>query len=106
MTFQKTVLVVSTTLLVLSLITIAVLLNKAKDNLQWPPMISECPDYWKVTDIDRCQNTMNLGTCGNNADFSSSEWQGKSGLKKKYDWAKGCGLTWDGITNNPDLIPN
>ena len=81
---------------------IAVLLYKSKQNLQYPPDVAECPDYWEVTGDQVCKNVKNLGngTCAATKDFSGSEWQGNQGLKNKNTWAKSCGLTWDGVTNN------
>lgn len=101
MTFQKIVIYIALILSLLILLFVGYMMYRAKNNVTWPPMISECPDYWKVTDVEKCANEHNLGSCGDTMDFSGSDWNGKSGLKKKYEWARKCGITWDGITNNP-----
>lgn len=103
MNFQSMTMMIATILLILVLGFIGYLMYKAKSNMDWPPMISECPDYWTVTGVSQCSNPNNLGSCGASMDFSSADWQGDSGLKKKYQWARGCGLTWDGVTNNSDF---
>ena len=105
MTFQKTVIRVATILLIIALLTIGYLLYRAKLNSVYPPEISQCPDYWKVIGVAKCENVQNLGngTCGKVQDFSGREWQGPSGLKRKYEWSKSCDVVWDGITNNPSL---
>ena len=36
-------------------------------------------------------------------DFTGDFWQGSTGSCKNYKWAKGCDITWDGITNKPDI---
>ncbi len=100
MTIQKTIIKAATILLIILLIMIAYMLYNAKNNTQFPPEIAECPDYWKVNGIENCENVKDLGTCPGVHDFSGAEWQGKTGLKKKYDWARTCGVVWDGITNN------
>lgn len=103
MSIQKIILYTAVIILILALAFIGYMMYKAKSNVAFPPEISECPDYWKVVGIEKCENTMNLGTCQGVYDFSSPEWQGSSGLKKKNDWARGCGIVWDGVTNNESL---
>lgn len=100
MNFQRITIVTATVILICILTFIGYIMYKAQSDMTWPPMISECPDYWRVTGISQCDNPKNLGSCGSTMDFSDKDWQGQSGLKKKYDWARGCGLTWDGVTNN------
>jgi len=103
MNFQQITLVTATVILLLVLGFVAYTLYKAQSNMTWPPMISECPDYWTVTGISQCSNPKNLGSCGSSMDFSDKDWQGQSGLQKKFNWARQCGLTWDGVTNNPQF---
>lgn len=66
-----------------------------------------CPDYWEdVSDGNgsNCVNVKNLGTCGSNSmDFTIQQWVGDKGMCNKNEWAKKCDLTWDGITNNPNI---
>lgn len=101
MTFQKITIIVAFGFLILMLGIIAFMLYRAKSNLQFPPDIAECPDYWEVIGNQVCSNVKNLGTgCQNPMDFSASQWQGQGGLQQKYNWAKDCGVTWDGVTNN------
>lgn len=101
MSFQKISLLVAGILLVLMLCLIAYMLYKAKSQLQYPPDIAQCPDYWKVSGTDTCTNVQNLGNnCTSPMDFSGPQWQGDTGLQAKYDWANACGITWDGVTNN------
>ena len=92
---------------------------------------STCPDYWyssyyDVTgdpvkdeqlnpssygdELDRtlkCYNVKKLGstTCSSSMDFSGDEWNGPDGLCKKKNWAKACGLTWDGVTTDSTECP-
>lgn len=72
-----------------------------------------CPDrLTPKTDADgtncptKCFNKHSLGktsaTCPsipNEMDFSGEEFTGNTGLCNKRNWAKQCGLTWDGITD-------
>lgn len=100
MTFKKTVLYIALIFLILFLGFIGYMMFKSKSSMKYPPEVAECPDYFRVVGLEKCDNTMNLGSCSGVTDFSGSEWQGKTGLKKKYEWAKRCGVVWDGITNN------
>ena len=34
--------------------------------------------------------------------FNNPPWSGSNGLCVKSRWARGCDLTWDGVTNNAD----
>jgi hypothetical protein len=67
-----------------------------------------CPD--KITPKDqsgsncptlKCYNYHKLGnsSCDTEMDFTTPEYTGDAGQCKKRDWAKACGLTWDGITD-------
>ena len=54
-----------------------------------------------------CINTKSLGNdndgCRGEVDFSGARWAGQAGLCGKHEWAKSCNLTWDGISDNPEL---
>lgn len=103
MNFQRITIYIATLLLIAMLLIVGIMLYRADQNAEWPPMISECPDYWKVIDTEKCENVQGLGNCPGVADFTGSKWQGQSGLKEKYNWAKKCNVVWDGITNNASL---
>ena len=107
MRFQKITVIVAIVMLILCLIFIGISLYNEKYNSQYPPVIADCPDYWIDTsngDGANCVNIKNLGKsgCNKDMDFSKDEWQGEVGLCRKAKWAKGCDLTWDGITNAAD----
>ena len=105
------------------IIILIVSINKPVE--KWPPKISNCPDYWVDTSGNgsHCVNVQYLGTCSkiknktsfiqedpniskenNNfenaetMDFSKSPYIGSSGNENKLKWAKGCGISWSGIT--------
>jgi hypothetical protein len=107
-TFQKTVLVIATIILVITLIFVGVALSYSKDT-SWPPMTPACPDYWLLDGSGNdanCINVKNLGTCPSQTtmNFNGSAYTGSDGLCAKYTWANNCGLSWDGVTygiNNP-----
>ena len=46
--FNITVLIVATVLLILGLIIIGFFIVQSLENADYPPVISDCPDYWKV----------------------------------------------------------
>jgi hypothetical protein len=105
MAFQKIVIAVASILLVISLIIMAVIMARSKSRYAYPPVESECPDYWELQKIggsNTCVNTKDLGnsSCPSSMDFSVSPWVGSQALCKKQIWARQCDLTWDGITNS------
>ena len=103
--FQKTVLWVAIIIFICLMVLIAVMMNSAKSTMAFPPQIGACPDYWQKLLDGTCQNVQGLGNeCGGPIDFNKPEYQGNEGLKKKCKFAKGCGIEWDGITNqDPSL---
>lgn len=104
MNFQRIVLIVALAILILVLALVGFMLYRYKQSISYPPEISECPDYWKVTGLEQCENVMNIGNGSPyNMDFSGPQWQGKTGLKQKKEWAQTYKLEWDGITNNPNI---
>jgi hypothetical protein len=116
-TFNKSVLFVSTILLIIGLIVIANFIMKNKETEIYPPVISDCPDYW-VDTSGNGSNCINVKYLGNPAstsdytkcvgdkntntpvaiDFSVAPYTGTNGICQKYTWANNCGATWDGIT--------
>lgn len=115
--FQKIVLAIAIVIFIILMIFIAAVLYNNKYDVKFPPTVSQCPDYWidkqdqnNAEGIDGnskqlCTNVKNLGniSCDKTMDFTDSFWQGSTGGCNKYKWAKSCDLTWDGITNNPNL---
>ena len=101
--FQKSVLIFATVLLVISLLIVLYILIKNKYSAanQWPPLVSNCPDYWvdSTGNGSNCVNSKGLGTCKNPMDFTKAPYIGKTGSCNKYQWATKCGVTWDGITS-------
>ena len=94
-TFQKGVLFSAIIILLISLIFIGLLLGYAKDET-WPPVVSACPDYWTMNKLGKCVNDKNLGTC-NKGTEGAMDFKDYDNCKK-YNWASGCNVTWDGVT--------
>jgi hypothetical protein len=100
--FQKTVLTVFLVIFVLCMLLIAFSIYRNKYNTDYPPVISDCPDYWEFLEDGSCQNTHYLGSsqCATNMDFTIPLYSGSSGMCQRQTWAKSCGIVWDGITGN------
>jgi hypothetical protein len=109
MFFQKTVLIIATIILIIMLVFIGISLSKSKYAESWPPIVGDCPDYW--VDLsgngEACFNSKSLGICNlpsledkNTMNFNVDPYNTyDKGTCSKYNWAKGCGITWDGITS-------
>lgn len=103
-TFQKLVIYVGITVLVISMILISMSMYSLNKKRNFPPDIAQCPDYFKVVGKNKCQNVKQLGTCTEDIyDFDTPVFKGLNGLRKKYDKAIECGWVWDGVTNNPEF---
>lgn len=104
MTFQRITLIVAGLMLVVMLLLVVYMMRQSIKSTNWPPMISECPDYFEVVSPGVCNNVKGLGTCqGSAISFQAPEYQGTQGLSQKKQWAQHCGVVWDGITNNDSI---
>ena len=108
--FQKFVLYAAIIILIITLVVIGVALSKSTNNILWPPMTPECPDYWIIDGSGNnavCVNVKGLGSCTTPAhghkfytqNFNTSQFTGSQGVCNKYNWATNtCNVSWDGIT--------
>lgn len=114
--FQKTVVIVALVVLVVALIFIAIMLVVQSNSQKFPPYSSSCPDYWNMEKTpgsdesegtDMCINSKSLGKVNHSGckqlDPNNSIFSGSSAGCNKYTYARACGITWDGITNNEKL---
>ena len=112
--FQKLVLYSAIVILIIVLVVIGVTLSNSSNNVVWPPMVPQCPDFWVIDGSGSnttCINTKDLGVCPPSygkrhqvMNFNDSAFTGSTGTCNKYNWANTCKVTWDGITygvNNP-----
>jgi hypothetical protein len=107
--FQRTVVIIASVILILCLIVLGILIYNSTGNEEWPPEIGQCPDYFLMKERDvvengftfhagqQCFNEHSLGKKHNTDCTWYSSYEKSKKDKKK--WAQGCGLTWDGITN-------
>ncbi len=108
--FNKTILFSAIVILIIVLIIVGIMLYYALFNASYPPVISDCPDYWDVSfNSDNeivCVNIsrQNTGTGNDNEYpvelFKSSGSYEEDIICEKYKWSKKNNISWDGITNN------
>ncbi len=115
MEFYKTVSIVAICILMISLAVMATLLIAGSKNVQFPPYMAPCPDYYKNSKNEKgqivCEDEQNIsnGTSNcvakkfNHQKFKMPGMGPTSGACKKKKWANRCGVDWDGITNNSDV---
>jgi hypothetical protein len=115
MNFQKIILSIAGIMLVITLLIIGYSMYFMKYDTKFPPIISQCPDYWVNVPLESnmtsnasdsmCVNKKDLGKdiCPKQMNFNDSVWQGNRGMCMKKVWANECDLTWDGITNNNEI---
>jgi uncharacterized protein YxeA len=110
--FNKIVLIVATILLILGLIIISIMIIKTLEGETFPPVVTDCPDYWNVTynsggDTICKDNHINSGYSTNQCrnypttKFNANGTSANDIICEKFKWAKECNIHWDGITNNP-----
>jgi hypothetical protein len=111
--FNKIVLSIATLILIIGLVLTGIFVSGSLYNDSYPPIVSDCPDYW---DVDRddddnivCKNTSTINmstrggeTCNNypTSLFSVNGTATDDILCEKYKWATQCSIHWDGVTNN------
>ena len=98
--FQKMTLIIAGIILLICIVIIILIFLFPNTKQVWPPLVANCPDYF--TDVkgdgSECVNNLSLGTCHGSINFTTTPYIGSGGNCAKYNWANGCGLTWDGIT--------
>ena len=106
--FQKIVIIIAIILLILALAFIATAITNEQKKTQFPPVISECPDYWKHNvEKNVCENVHKLGketTDGSKIKDLDLNMLNKLTLCDKLKGANSLNISWDGITNNSKLI--
>ena len=106
--FQKIVIVIAIILLILALAFIGTAISNEKNTHDFPPVIAECPDYWTHdVEFNKCINERELGeehpVSGSKfKEFWILDHRIKSMCNKKKIMNE-YKLSWDGITNNPNL---
>lgn len=109
MNFQQIVLLIATILLCIFLTLIGYSLYTNQFKNKFPPVDSDCPDYW-VSKNNICTNPKHLGrdtsSCRNDKNFNTAEFKGDKGNCRKANWANSCNLSWSGITNDPNVCKN
>ena len=108
MDFYKFISLLAVFILIVCLAFVASALQVSQKDILFPPHISDCPDFF-VKDGTTCQATYTLPdpNC-NDKSFEEEQYQQpgmgrESGICKKKEWAQGCKVNWDGITNNPEV---
>jgi ABC-type glycerol-3-phosphate transport system permease component len=107
--FRKTLLLIAAIvfLFLIPITTIAILRANTKKQI-WAPMISQCPDYWNLSKTEngytKCSPNVDKSNTGSNRNINPFYTFQLPTKKTKYDYAVKNGLTWDGITNNTELI--
>lgn len=96
--FQRIVLGIAIILLIAAYIMIFFTLVNNDD--QWPPAISNCPDYWVYDKTnDYCtSNNMNNGPDNNISIYPSLKKISQLSKCEKYNWATTNQISWDGLT--------
>jgi hypothetical protein len=108
--FQKMTLTIAGIILLICIVILILIFVFPNTSQVWPPMVSNCPDYFVDTtgDGSNCTNPLKIigspscmttPTSGVNApNFTVGNYIGSTGTCAKYNWATGCEVSWDGIT--------
>ena len=109
---QKIIIVAMTIMLFILAYFTYVNTKKTMNSANFPPIISNCPDYWSEDRTGKCVDGGGLQPpnadttkteCHDTQDLSLPKYMGKTGLCEKRKWAEACKISWDGITNNRSI---
>ena len=103
--FKEIILTIAVVLLIFCLSIVGLGLALSGNSQEYPPVKSDCPDYWsaqKTGSSTSCQPPVGHGSgtggCGA-VNTGHPMFNGPNGTCNKYKWAQRCGVTWDGVTN-------
>jgi hypothetical protein len=103
--FQKIVLIIAIVILIVSLVFIGMQIKKSNSTQPWPPLVPQCPDFWKADSSGNCKPTSNVpiiddATCNptSGINFTTGVYVGADGACNKKKWANTCQTAWEGIT--------
>lgn len=120
MIFYKNLFISVILSVLLILIIMAIVMYQSKNKQIYPPVVQPCPDYYNTDGSGNCTaneyiwfvsdlNSSRTGLKCSKANFSELKGPGigpTSGMCSKKNWANDCGVSWDGITNNPAICYN
>lgn len=97
--FQKTVLTIAIVILILSLIVLGVLIYNSRNSDAFPPEVGNCPDYFELKENNGKEMCFNVHGLGSGDSANCTWFEPTMDIKAQKEFAKACGLTWDGVTN-------
>ena len=115
MGFNSLVLEVAIIILIICLVMIGwgIYQSVYGSDAKFPPVISQCPDYWSMdtemkgkNKIIHCNNTLKMGKGAaesGNPKCNSFEAGTVSSDCEKLGLSTICNITWDGISDNPTI---
>ena len=112
MNYYKMVTIIALVVLIICLAFVGAALSKSSKNSIFPPQVSECPDFYVKDELtgncetdkyDKISDECYSINFSNDTEYNNPGMGSTSGMCKKKNWAKGCNINWDGITNNPDV---
>ena len=109
--YYKIVSIIALVILVICLVLVGIALSKASSDSNFPPHVSDCPDFYVNDGTGVCTDSKGIASDAScktfdpstNTSYSNPGMGSTSGVCLKRRWAEGCGVNWDGITNNPDV---
>ena len=104
MTFQMIVLWIAVLIFIATLGFIGYSIYTTQYNVDWPPSISDCPDYWSVSSDGKNCIPSNYNKCLSSGDDKQFLISNYPNLCNKHEFAKinGCqpSFNWSGVTNS------
>ena len=81
--FHKIIIQIALIIIIIVSILCIILFSVTSNNIKYPPIIANCPDYWEANG-DKCVNIHGLGdNCDADINFNQDKYRGIAGLKQK-----------------------
>lgn len=114
MGFYKSLLIGTIVSLIIVLAIMGVILSISSKKQEFPLQTPICPDYYTIDSDNYCKiNSTIYSNTSNDCKSKKFDYDNSpyliggtgpiSGACKKKQWANTCGVSWDGITNNPEI---
>ena len=95
--------IVMTTVVVLLIVTLTYigvyLVNDEDETTTFPPVETQCPDYWEANDEGKCVVPQTINKGGLVAGTAMNLKEDYKTICDKKNWANLNGISWDGVSN-------
>lgn len=105
MSFYRNAIIAFALQLVILLAIVGMILANLNKSQEFPATLSECPDFYTMNNRGDCIMDQNVysETSAKCTTYTLADREKQTPSQRKK-WAVDCGVAWDGVTNNSDVL--